>query len=63
MLRGVLRSCLKAHDPLGVLEDFHPVVLVNLLLDFLLQTGLYCFTTEEINSFEEIQEIGEADQD
>ena len=59
----MLGCFLKAHDPLCGLEDFHLVVLVNLLFDFLVQTGLYCFTTEEINSFEEIQEIGEADQD
>ena len=63
MLECVLGGGLETHDPLGVFEDFHPVGLINLLLDFLLHAGLYCITTEEIHSDEEIQEIREGDED
>ena len=54
MLQRVLGGPLQPHDSLRVLENLHPVEVVDLLFDFLLHTGLYLLTAEEVDSYEEV---------
>ena len=37
-----------------MLEELHPVEVVDLLFDFLLHTGLYLLTAEKVDCFEEV---------
>ena len=63
MVESILSGSLQAHNTPSVLENLQPVGVINLVSDLLLHTDFDVVTAKKVDGYEEVQQVGERDQD